>query len=374
MKKITTLFFMFSVCFGFSNSLNFKSLESLAPVTYEAENGKLYKGAVLQDCGSCSELKQVGDLGGPTTESGYFVSTVNVEKSGIYKMNLSFSSGETRSIFISANGLSAQEVSVNSGDWGVVGTKEIEINLFAGTNSIKFFNHVSYGPNIDKFTLDLFQEASACVNCFGPYEAESGVIFAPATIQDCDTCSNGKQVGDMGYSDRYFTQDINITTPGTYRVYVSYSSGSTRSLSITANESTTVTDNFNSVDWGVVFVKTLDITLSSGINTLKFHTPGDWSPNIDKFRLEFVGTLGTNDAISNSFNIYPNPSKDIWYINNGSSSIESINLFDVTGKEVLNLTPNKNEVEIDASNLKSGIYISKIKTPNGVDSVKLIKS
>ena len=362
MKKITFVFAILATCFVYSQTL-----------TVEAESGKFYKGAITQDCSACSDLKQVGDIGGPSTESGYFVSTVNVAKAGTYKMNLSFSSGETRSIFISINGFAPVEVALNSGDWGVVGTKEVDVQLFQGTNSIKFYNHTGYGPNIDKFALSLFQETSACTDCFGPFEAENGVIFAPATIQDCETCSNGKQVGDMGYSDRYFTQDVLITTPGTYRAYISYSSGSDRSISLTANETTTVSGICNSVDWGVVFVKTLDIVLAAGNNTLKFHTPGDWSPNIDKFRLELVSSLGINDNYIKTSNVYPNPTKSSWNVNTKNSTISSISVFDVLGKKVLTLQPNSNETLIDGSNLEKGFYISKITTDKGVENIKLIK-
>ncbi len=362
MKKITIVFTMLATCFGYSQTL-----------TVEAESGKLYKGAVFQDCSACSDLKQVGDLGGPSLETGYLVSTVSVPKAGTYKMNLSFSSGETRSIFISTNGFTPIEVSVNSGDWGVVGTKEVDLKLFEGTNSIKFYNHTNFGPNIDKFTLTLFQESSTCESCFGPFEAESGVIFAPATIQDCETCSGGKQVGDMGYSDRYFTQDVLITTPGTYRVYISYSSGSDRSISLTANETTTVSGMCNSVDWGVVFVKTLDIDLLAGNNTLKFHTPGDWSPNIDKFRLEFLSGLGLKNNALNLRSVYPNPTKGIWNVKTQNATISLIAVFDVLGKKVMTLQPNSYETFIDASNLQKGIYIAKITTEIGIESIKLIK-
>jgi Secretion system C-terminal sorting domain len=361
MKKITILFTMLSLCYGYSQT------------TVEAETGKLYKGAVIQDCGACSQVKQVGDLGGPSTESGYFVSTVNVAKAGTYKMNLSFSSGETRSIFISVNGFAPLEVALNSGDWGVVGLREVELQLFEGTNSIKFYNHTGYGPNIDKFVLTLFQEASPCVSCFGPFEAENGVIFAPATIQDCETCSNGKQVGDMGYSDRYFTQNVLITTPGTYRAYISYSSGADRSISLTANETTTVSGMCNSVDWGVVFVKTLDINLAAGNNTLKFHTPGDWSPNIDKFRLALVSGLGVEDKKINTSTIYPNPTKNSWNIKTQSAAISEISIFDMLGKKVMSLQPNSNETLIDGSNLEKGLYLSQITTETGVETFKLIK-
>jgi hypothetical protein len=284
MKKITFLFFVLMVFCGYSQT-----------ITVEAESGKRYRGASIQNCSNCSNLEQVGDIGGSTSESAYFTSTVTVATKGLYRMNLSFSSGDTRTIFISPNGATPVEVALNSGDWGTVGNQDIQLNLDAGKNTIKFYNYNGFAPNIDKFSLTLLLTDNPCTTCLGPFEAENGTVVAPASIQDCDTCSGGKQVGDMGYSDRYFTQNVTIATAGTYRVYVSYSTGATRSISITANETTTVSADCNSTDWDVVFVKALDINLAAGVNTLKFHNPNDWAPNIDRFRLELLN--GVTDLV-----------------------------------------------------------------------------
>ena len=279
MKKIITLFILLATFFVQAQI-----------ISVEAESGTLYRGASIQSCPSCSNSEQVGDIGGFSADSSssYFTSNVTVATSGTYTMNLSFSSGDTRTIFISPNGSTPVQVALNSGDWGVVGTQSIQLQLNAGTNTIKFYNYNDFAPNIDKYTLELLNASNPCTTCLGPFEAENGTVFAPASVQGCGSCSGGQQVGDMGYSDRYFTQNVSITTPGTYRVYISYSSGSPRSLSVTANETTTVSGVFHSIDWDVVFVKSLDIVLTAGNNTLKFHNPGDWAPNIDKFRLELL--------------------------------------------------------------------------------------
>ncbi|NJN50274.1 MAG: hypothetical protein HC798_03785 [Polaribacter sp.] len=102
----------------------------------------------------------------------------------------------------------------------------------------------------------------------------------------------------MGYSDRFFTYDVTTTTAGTYRMYLSYISGSTRRLTVTVNGINDYPNSFNSVDWNVVYVKEIDIVLTAGLNTLKFHNPENnqpfgggndqWAPNVDKFRLELM--------------------------------------------------------------------------------------
>lgn len=377
MKKITSLLVMLSFCIGYANESKSDSSNPLAPVTYEAEKGRRYKGANEQDCATCSELKQVGDIGGPSVDSGYLVATVNVAVAGTYKLNLSYSSGDPRTVFIGANGMPSQEVAnLNSGAWTTVGTKEIQIMLNAGTNGIKFYNHTGYAPNIDKFTLDLFEAAAACVDCIGPFEAEAAVFTGEAKAKNCDTCSGGQYASDMGYDNRYFTQTVTTPKSGIYKLYLSYSSGSERSISITpnGNDAKTVTALVNSIDWDVIFIKSFDIELMAGSNTLKFHnTISNWAPDIDKFSLVFSSALSLKENEINSFSAYPNPTSGSWKISNNKDAIQSVSVFDVTGKQVLNVTTPSNEAIIDASNFKSGVYISKIKTNNGVQNLKLVK-
>ena len=44
------------------------------------------------------------------------------------------------------------------------------------------------------------------------------------------------------------------------------------------------------------------------------------------------------------------------------------------GKLVLTISPNTNEVNIDASSLVKGLYFARISNNNGVNTVKLIKN
>ena len=44
------------------------------------------------------------------------------------------------------------------------------------------------------------------------------------------------------------------------------------------------------------------------------------------------------------------------------------------GKNVINLEPNTNEVEIDATTFKTGLYFARIESVNGTKTIKLIKN
>ena len=91
----------------------------------------------------------------------------------------------------------------------------------------------------------------------------------------------------------------------------------------------------------------------------------------------FVTTQAECDALSNeefSFNeisIYPNPVKDILYINNQNETIEEIVVYDVLGKKVME--QNNNNAQINLSDLQSGFYVVKIKTEKGYICKKVVK-
>lgn len=83
-------------------------------------------------------------------------------------------------------------------------------------------------------------------------------------------------------------------------------------------------------------------------------------------------TLSTNDVSLSEFKIFPNPTQNNWTISS-TQQISKIQVYDILGKNVLNMNPELGEVTIDASVLNNGLYFAKIHTANGVNSVKLIK-
>lgn len=143
--------------------------------TYEAENASLFNGAAIQNCGSCSGGKYVGNMGGPS--NGYFISTVNVAQAGDYNLIFTYSSGDPRTIFIRVNNQPAQSILCNSGTWGVFSTLQITVNLNAGNNTIRFFNENDYAPDIDKFDLQIIGGSFDCDACEVIDFSNNGQIF-----------------------------------------------------------------------------------------------------------------------------------------------------------------------------------------------------
>ena len=87
---------------------------------------------------------------------------------------------------------------------------------------------------------------------------------------------------------------------------------------------------------------------------------------------EIDTSLSSNEFEIKMFSLYPNPVKDVLHIkSNNTFSIETISIYDITGKNVFRT--NKNEQHINISNLSSGMYLLKLNTSIGNASYKILK-
>ena len=82
--------------------------------------------------------------------------------------------------------------------------------------------------------------------------------------------------------------------------------------------------------------------------------------------------LAIDEFTSTEFNVYPNPTDNFWNIRS-NQRINSIQIFDVLGKQVMTLTPNSETALINASGLTNGIYFARLNSIIGTKSIKLIK-
>lgn len=105
-------------------------------------------------------------------------------------------------------------------------------------------------------------------------------------------------------------------------------------------------------------------TLITGNGTIYF----------DNIYFSTTNTLSTSSFALEEMTIAPNPTNSEWNIKTVSQTITNITVFDILGKQVIKMSPNSAEAVIDASNLKDGLYLAKISTENGSQTVKLIKN
>lgn len=91
----------------------------------------------------------------------------------------------------------------------------------------------------------------------------------------------------------------------------------------------------------------------------------DFNPAIvtNTFNTEFVENLGTDSFETNSIRLYPNPAQDFITISNLNGIISTVNIFEISGKRIFNMTENlTTEINISTSEFAKGMYLVEIIT------------
>lgn len=111
----------------------------------------------------------------------------------------------------------------------------------------------------------------------------------------------------------------------------------------------------------------VEVTLDADGNTRNAVTP-------DLGSFEFTATvLAVNETTKkNTVNFYPNPVVDYLYINN-DSRIKDVEVYTVSGQRILSETINAEKGSVDMRRAPAGIYILKVNTEKGSQSLKIIK-
>ncbi|PZU87813.1 MAG: propanediol utilization protein [Chryseobacterium sp.] len=86
----------------------------------------------------------------------------------------------------------------------------------------------------------------------------------------------------------------------------------------------------------------------------------------------FVGQLAVSDVDKPVLKYYPNPVKDIFNIES-DSKIESVKVFDITGKELISKVLNERKVQLNLAYLPSGVYIVRTIIDGKAETIKVIK-
>ena len=107
------------------------------------------------------------------------------------------------------------------------------------------------------------------------------------------------------------------------------------------------------------------ITVAGTYNVIFNSTIGDY---------DFGLPLSTKGFSSANFKVYPNPSQNNWNFTSANDSIESIQILDVTGKNILTVSPKNTAANVDATNLPQGLYFAKISTAKATETIKLMKN
>ena len=144
-----------------------EAAERLERTVYEAEtawlseyqelwNNESRGTAIYSENASASGGAIVGWLGNRASNDLQW-RTVQSETGGLYKMTLSFITGESRNIKISVNGGEPISASINGGSWSNIAQKDFEITLNKGNNTVRLYSDSGWMADIDCMTLQLLE-------------------------------------------------------------------------------------------------------------------------------------------------------------------------------------------------------------------------
>ena len=120
----------------------------------EIKNNQQYKSGIYEENTACSGGVYATWLGSDPKNDIQW-RNVYSDQGGAYTMKIRYVSGESRNITVNVNGKDIRTLSCNSGSWGTVASKTLEVTLQPGENTIRLYNKSSsaWMPNIDCVTL-----------------------------------------------------------------------------------------------------------------------------------------------------------------------------------------------------------------------------
>ncbi|MFJ2885313.1 glycoside hydrolase family 75 protein [Streptomyces sp. NPDC087305] len=120
-------------------------------VSYEAEAATLAGGTTVTSCAHCSGGQKLSYLGNGGTAT---FNNISEPAAGSYTMTVSFMSvGQARTAIVTVNGVKQTVSFPETPDYNTVVTKNVTVQLKAGTNTIQFSNPTAGAPNLDRITL-----------------------------------------------------------------------------------------------------------------------------------------------------------------------------------------------------------------------------
>jgi hypothetical protein len=124
-------------------------------------------------------------------------------------------------------------------------------------------------------------------------------------------------------------------------------------------------------EW-VSLTGTVDLSTMSGFKEFAVTTNlanSVWYDNLYVYK----GTpLSLEEIDGFNFVAYPNPVENILNVSAGNV-VESVTIFDLTGREVMRTTPNATAFSLDVSSLNKGMFLVKVKAGKQELTTKLVK-
>lgn len=129
---------------------------------------------------------------------------------------------------------------------------------------------------------------------------------------------------------------------------------------------------------GEIKIEDIDGTLNGGVYDTWFNinlsedAPGtsDYLKSSNPSVFTFA-SLSTIDSQLNGISIFPNPTKNILNIKGLETTLESVEVYSITGQKVISTTTNLNTINVSA--IANGVYFLKLNTADASKTIKFVK-
>ena len=235
------------------------------------------------------------------------------------------------------------------------------------------------GVPMSRDAVTLLQLVGAGPSTYGPLYFDNFYFY-----KFNDTCANAKVIDPSQFGQSISGSNVGATDSGIMDmciegadVWYSFTAVQDGEVNMTIDSgfdygfysdcSGALINNCNSIITNATANTTYYIRIGDEVNSRRL--PGG-------FNFSIAGSaLSTNGFdILSSLKVYPNPSNSIWNIESPSTVVEQVEVYDLLGKKVLSVTPNSQTVEIDASQLKSGLYLAKLTAEGATKTIRLVKN
>ena len=197
-----------------------------------------------------------------------------------------------------------------------------------------------------------------------------------------------------------YTWAANGTTYTTSGIYTSTTSCVTRTLDLTITSATISGATTQVINGGVAADATIeDIVVTTNGTVTWFASSADATANTNPlpvgtqlvhgniyYGVSNIGTcrsttlavtvtvvLGNESFDLSQLNYYPNPVKDIFNVKYNKEII-SVDVYDLTGRKVIEMKPNTLEVQLNMTNLSNAMYIVRLQSVDGITELKVYKN
>jgi hypothetical protein len=258
-----------------------------APATpsqvYGAQTATLYGGTQLSQCSTCTSGYKLTYLG--IGAANYAVFNVNVQKAGVYRMEVDSMTTGTRSFILNVNDGPDLTLNLSGGSSNLPFPTTIPVRLNAGMNAIQFGNPTSYPPDVDQIVIS--GDGNEPYPAFSVYEAENATLSGSASAGFCGNCSGLASVGNLGGSPQSAVtfENVNVPATGTYQVEIDYMTQGQRSFFVSVNGNTAKELPLNGYSFGTPTSRVIQVPLHAGSNQIELSNPSNYAPNLDSITI-----------------------------------------------------------------------------------------